>query len=179
MQQTKSDARRRRWVLVAAGVLTVALAGAVHMGDKPSASVVWSERDRAHVFLPRGREAPPFVLRGPQAAQVSLAALKGGPVVLAFVTAGCPYCQRLMANLDSLAVPPDRQVVLICRGTQAETDSLAGAHRFPWPVVADTAGATHTAYKISGVPTAYLVDARGRIAAARSGWPAAWELVVQ
>ncbi|MEW6755967.1 MAG: redoxin domain-containing protein [Candidatus Latescibacterota bacterium] len=179
MQGAGKDARRRLRVLVATGLFALLLAVLAWWRQAPSASVVWSEQDRAQVMLPKGREAPDFALPGRQGAEVSLASLRGGSAALAFITAGCPYCQKLLARLDSVAVPAPRQVVAICRGTRAEADSLARAHTFPYRILADCTGATHKAYRVSGVPTVYLVDARGRISGARSGWPGAWELMAQ
>ncbi|MCY4602797.1 MAG: redoxin domain-containing protein [Gemmatimonadetes bacterium] len=60
-------------------------------------SVVWTEPSAnplSEVLRP-GEAAPDFALPAVQGDTVALSALQGNPTLLAFVTAECPYCQKL------------------------------------------------------------------------------------
>ena len=170
------SAQRKRGMVTAA-VLCAAVICSVLLRREPTVSVAWSTAPRSPEMLAIGGEAPEFALPGVGGVEVSLAGLHGGETALAFVTVGCPYCKKLYGRLDSLIDPPSREIVVICRGTMSDANDVAQSHAFPFPVLADSSGTTHGDYLISGVPAVYLVDERGLVSDARSGWPAVWELL--
>lgn len=168
---------RRTRVLAMTGVLSAVVICALVLQGKPTASVVWSTAQREPGMLAIGSKAPSFTLPGSGGVAVSLAELHGGQVALAFVTAGCPHCNKLYARLDSLVSPPKREIILICHGPASDAVSVAQSHTFPFRVLADSSGATHRQYQISGVPTVYLLDEHDLVRDVRTGWPAVWALL--
>ncbi|MXX39606.1 MAG: TlpA family protein disulfide reductase [Gemmatimonadetes bacterium] len=147
----------------------------------PSASIspaVWTESSanpRSKVLQP-GEAAPDFALPTVEGGMVELSALRGRPVLLAFVTAECPYCQQFNEELEAFDLSADQQLVFICTGEEGAR-KISETYSFTYPVLIDSAGAIAQAYKTPGVPTVYQVDAAGRVVDLAVGWPPAWEFV--
>ena len=147
----------------------------------PSASispVVWTEPSAnplSKVLRP-GEAAPDFTLPAVEGDTVALSALKGKSVLLAFVTAECPYCQKLNKQLEAFELNADQQLVFICTGEEGAR-KISETYSFTYPVLIDSAGAIARAYKTPGVPTVYQIDTEGKVVALGVGWPPAWEFV--
>lgn len=174
--------RQRRRILVVATALCGVVACLVVFGNTPTESVVWSARSRTpDSMLKVGSEAPEFELPGADGQRTALSRPDSSEVVLAFVTASCPHCNRLYAALDSLEaeVESGPDVILICRGSLAEATQVAQSHTFSHAVLADSSGSVYRDYRVGGVPAVYLVDARGIVSDRRTGWPAARDLLVR
>ena len=147
----------------------------------PSASispVVWTEPSAnplSEVLRP-GEAAPDFALPAVQGGTVALGTLQGKSTLLAFVTAKCPYCQKLNKELEAFELGADQQLVFICTGEEGAR-KIREIYSFTYPVLIDSAGAISRAYKIPGVPTVYQIDTEGKVVALAVGWPPAWEFV--
>ena len=147
----------------------------------PSASippVVWTEtaaNPRSEV-LQSGEAAPDFALPAVQGDTVALSALQGKSTLLAFVTAECPYCQKLNKQLEAFELNADQQLVFICTGEEGAR-KISETYSFAYPVLIDSAGAVSQAYKTPGVPTVYQISSEGKVVDFVVGWPPAWEFV--
>ncbi len=164
------------WTVLAcaAAVLFLAL--------RPSSSalspVVWTEPSANPLsgVLQAGGAAPDFALPTVQGDTVALSALQGKSALLAFVTAECPYCQKLNKELEAFELNADQQLVFICTGEEGAR-KIRETYSFTYPVLIDSAGAVSQAYKTPGVPTVYQVDGAGKVVDFVVGWPSAWDFV--
>ena len=123
-----------------------------------------------------GEAAPDFALPAVQGDTVALSTLQGKSALLAFVTAECPYCQKLNKQLESFELNADQQLVFICTGEEGAR-KISETYSFAYPVLIDSAGAISQAYKTPGVPTVYQLDTEGKVVDLVVGWPSAWEFV--
>ena len=140
--------------------------------------VMWTERSAdplAEVLQP-GDTAPDFSLPAVQGGIVALSALQGKSTLLAFVTAECPYCQKLKKKLEAFELNADQQFVFICTGEEGAR-KISETYSFNYPVLIDSAGVISQAYKTPGVPTVYQLDTEGNVVDLVVGWPSAWHFV--
>ena len=156
-------------------------AAALFLALRPPSSispVVWTEPSANPMFemLQPGDAAPDFTLPAVQGGTVALSALQGKSALLAFVTAECPYCQKLNKELEAFALSADQQLVFICTGEEGAR-KISETYSFTYPVLIDSAGAVSQAYKTPGVPTVYQIDTDGNVVDLAVGWPPAWEFV--
>jgi peroxiredoxin len=129
-------------------------------------------------LLPVGTAAPPFELPLADGSgdTLSLADLDGRVVVLDFWSTTCPPCLREMEDLKVLwrrMKPRGVTVVGISTGGEspAQIDRFGKARGVDYPLVVDR-GAVAAAYRVSSLPTLYVIDKTGRIAEAHGGyWP--------
>ena len=149
---------------------------------RPSSSaispVVWTEPS-AHLppkVLQPGAAAPDFVLPAVEGGTVALSGLQGKSALLVFVTAECPYCQKLQQHLESFELHEDQQLVFFCPDA-AGAQTIRQTYSFAYPVLIDSAGAISRAYKTPAVPTVYQLNAEGNVVDSAVGWPPAWDFV--
>ncbi len=114
--------------------------------------------------------APALVLKDIDDKSHDLASLKGKVVLVNFWATWCPPCRREMPSMDRLAhkLAGTAFVVLAVNiGEDADTihtfiSQLDAAPSFP--ILLDPHANTMQTWKISGLPTTYLIDPQGRIA---------------
>lgn len=118
--------------------------------------------DRSH----RGERAPDIVFRGPDGARMTLAALRGRPVLLNLWATWCPPCVAEMPTLDALAVREGDRLHVVplsqdLEGIGRVNDFFTRA-RFAslQPYLDDRAA--FSAATGGNLPTTILYDARGR-----------------
>ncbi len=130
-------------------------------------------------LLPVGSEAPDWTLplADGSGQNLSLDELEGRVAVLDFWSTTCPPCMKQMEDLTALwrrMKPRGVEVVGVACGGEsvAEIESFADGRGVRYPLVVDRSGAVADAYRVSSLPTLYLVGPDGAIAAAHSGyWP--------
>ena len=133
-----------------------------------------------------GDPAPDFALPmlSPEDGQtLSLQALRGSLVYVDFWASWCPPCRISFPILDRLRAEfRERgfEVVAISVDEEAE-DARHFLRRFPvaYPVVHDPAGETPAHYGPLGMPTGYLIDARGVVIAVHQGFRQADEQLLR
>ena len=175
--------------LLAGGALALGLIAALATGEPregrdPQSSLLLRVVDEGTALLSRGTPAPEFEL--PEAAgetTVSLEDLKGESSAVVFVSFSCPYSSRLMRTVLDEGLPDlGNRLLFIQRGdtgrepTQEEAD-LQAELVAQFPLLEDAGGSTFDAYKTSGVPTTYLLDAEAKVAASGVGEPEGAKLV--
>ena len=164
------------WTVIASGAVVLFLA--LRPPSSAISPVRWTEPSAnplSEVLRP-GEAAPNFALPAVQGDTVALSALQEKSALLAFVTAECPYCQKLKKKLEAFALNEDQQLVFICTGAEGAR-KISETYSFTYPVLIDSAGAISQAYKTPGVPTVYQIDTEGNVVDFVVGWPSAWEFV--
>ena len=120
-----------------------------------------------------GRPAPVFTLKpAGGGAPVSLAALRGRPVVINFWATWCVPCYEEHAVLVAGAREAGDGVQFLGVIYEDEEDRVGdflARQGSAYPSLLDDDGKTAMAYGIYGVPETFFVDAQGRIAAKYTG----------
>jgi len=120
-----------------------------------------------------GRPAPAFTLDVVGGgAPVSLASLRGRPVVINFWATWCVPCYEEHAVLVSAARAAGDSVQflgIIYEDDEGRAGDFLARQGSAYPSLMDDDGKTAMAYGIYGVPETFFVDAQGRIAAKYTG----------
>jgi thiol-disulfide isomerase/thioredoxin len=112
---------------------------------------------------------PTQVLVGPR---VTLASLRGQKVILNFWASWCGPCRKEAPELKKLSAELPAGVRLV--GVDWN-DAASGARSFiaksgwTYPNLRDGSGDIGNTYRLRGMPTTFILDARGRIAAQLTG----------
>jgi thiol-disulfide isomerase/thioredoxin len=118
------------------------------------------------------KPAPPLPGRAIVGSAPTPAQVRGRPMVVAFGASWCHPCRQEAPELARLAAaaPYGVRVVAVAYEDPA-ADAARFARRYGWrfPVLADADGRAADRFGVIGVPTTFVVDRRGRIAAALQG----------
>ncbi|RDI76244.1 Redoxin [Gaiella occulta] len=150
------------WKLVA-GSAGAGFVKAIERGERPSAPafdlpVIWNRT-----------ELWPTAVRGAgDDGRLSLAELRGHPVVLNFWASWCIPCKEEAPAFDAAARAHRGKIAFLGLDVQ---DLVPDARRFldtldvPYASVRDGTPNSYSAYGLTGVPETYFIDARGRVVA--------------
>jgi peroxiredoxin len=109
--------------------------------------------------------------------RIELSRLRGKIVVLDFWSTTCAPCMSQIKVLDALARRMSSrgvEVVGVSAGGESFDEVAAFLKRrgAPYSIVVDADGIVTDSYRVRGLPTLYIVDREGRIAASHVGfWP--------
>ena len=100
---------------------------------------------------------------------------KRGPVVLAFLKVSCPICQYAFPYLERLFQVHKTEPVsfiAISQDNIADTQSFMKRYGVTFTVALDDAPRyiVSNAYRLTNVPTVYLIDREGEIQVSSVGW---------
>jgi peroxiredoxin len=125
-------------------------------------------------MLQAGATAPSFTLEDTKGRTVSLAELlTKGPVALAFFKITCPTCQLTLPFLDRMAASKKLQFVAVSQDNRKGTVEFQNEYGVHFTTAIDPAEAGYevsNAYGISVVPSIFVVEPDGRIAASFDGF---------
>ncbi len=106
---------------------------------------------------------------------LSLAALRGHPVVLDFFTSWCAACRAEAPSLEALSRQEGSRVFVVGVDMTVSEPSLAAVSAFAqtygitFPIVLDRTGQVSDTYQIQTIPTLVFVDASGIVRGTASG----------
>ena len=156
------------------GVAIAVLVGAIWVMEGGRAGEVSSDRTVVNMaggaggVTPRIGEPPPvFSLEMVDGQTLSLAELRGRPVVVNFWATWCPPCRGEMPDLENLA-RDYREAGLVVVGINLEEDRptvrrYADTLGLSFRLVLDRDGQVANAYNLTALPTTYFVDREGNV----------------
>lgn len=106
----------------------------------------------------------------------TIAAAGGKPVLLAFWASWCGVCKAEAGSLDALAGDVPMLTVAIDSGDDNEIQRYLSERKHRWPTINDVDGDLATEWKVSGVPTLFLIDGRGQVRFRVIGYTTEWGL---
>jgi thiol-disulfide isomerase/thioredoxin len=123
-----------------------------------------------------GRVAPSLPrehLAGPQVTLASLlAGTRGKPAAVVFWASWCGPCEKEAAAVERFAASAagrGRVVGIDWSDSRGEAMHFIARYRWTFPVLRDAEGAVGDAYRLTNLPTTFVIDANGRIAAELRG----------
>jgi len=125
-------------------------------------------------ILKAGTPAPAFELKDLGGAARTLESLlQHGPVLLAFFKVSCPVCQLTFPFLERLSKSEAVQVVGVSQDDAQATRAFNERFGVTFPVLLDASSAGYAvsnAYRISSVPTIFMIERDGAISNSFEGF---------
>jgi thiol-disulfide isomerase/thioredoxin len=115
---------------------------------------------------PAARPAPPLPGKALAGEPITVASLRGEPTVIAFFASWCEPCVGEAPKLAEAARALGGYAhVVAVDWSDSSHYALALVRRYGWsfPVLSDPSGTAGSAYGIQGLPTAFVLNARGEI----------------
>lgn len=139
------------------------LVSAIRAGEKPAAPgfelpVIW----------PRSETWPSAAEAALADGRVSLAELRGFPVVVNFWASWCIPCKREASRLSASAQAHRGRVAFLgvdVQDFESDARRFLKRYRTNYVSVREGGSATYDRYGLTGIPETYYIDARGRIVA--------------
>ena len=129
--------------------------------------------------LPAG-PAPSLAGRTPDGQLMSLADTVAGsagkPVLVAFWATWCGVCKAEHGNLEAIANDQPLFAVATNSGSDAEIQRYLVERGHHLPTINDPDGQLAAAWKVSGLPTHFIVDGRGNVRFRVVGYATEWGL---
>jgi peroxiredoxin len=132
------------------------------------------------------REAPPFSLKTLNGNQVSLNDFKGKPILMKFWATWCPSCVEELIPMEKFSEGKRDQLCILMPVIDGERErrvqNVVKKHKVTLPVLLDMNEKIARIYKVTFVPTVFLIDREGMIVGMIVGerdWssPEAWSSI--
>lgn len=143
------------------------LVAAIRAGKRPKAPAF-----TLPVLWPQTETWPPALRSVPRDGKLSLAALRGRPVVINFWASWCIPCKIEAPLLASSARAHAGKVVFLGIDVQdlsSDARSFLRRYKVDYVSLRDPSNSTYDAYGLTGVPETYYLDAHGRAVAHTPG----------
>lgn len=164
--------KRQTWhwtlaLLALLGVAWIAVSRAGPAGQRADAS---------SASLPReGYQAPDWALESLDGEQFTLTGLRGQVVILNFWATWCPPCRQEMPAIEEVyRTYRDRGLAVMAINVQEaeqETRAFVDEMGLTFPVLPDRDGSVSTLYRVTSLPTTFIVDRAGIIREIAVGGP--------
>jgi peroxiredoxin len=160
---------RKRWHLVAALLLIGAYLFLQHLASRPKTPDLTPEADQARQPFPLD-----FTLPDLQGQTVRLSDLHGQVVLLNFWASWCHPCRTEIPSMNALYQDYQRKgftILAVATDIQGHDTvaPFAQDYALTFPVLLDPHNVVGTRLQVLGIPTSYLLDKQGRIAAIEMG----------
>lgn len=123
-------------------------------------------------FMPKpGEDAPEFTFVLDNGHFVSLADLKGRPILINFWATWCPPCRSEMPELVKAAAAHPELVVLAVdlEEARSQIEPFAEQFKMSLPIIRDAEGKVHDLYAVRGLPTTFFIGRDGKVQGVHSG----------
>jgi thiol-disulfide isomerase/thioredoxin len=120
-----------------------------------------------------GQPAPNFALPGMQGRVVALESLRGQVVYVDFWASWCGPCRRSFPWMNDMQRKYGKGFAIVAVNVdkkRADAEKFLAQFPASFPVVFDEAGTTPAAFGVKGMPSSYLIDARGNVALVERGF---------
>jgi cytochrome c biogenesis protein CcmG, thiol:disulfide interchange protein DsbE len=121
-----------------------------------------------------GDPAPPFSLATAHGDTIALPQLRGRVVYVDFWASWCAPCRRSFPWMNEMQQRyGDRGFTIVAINVdrrRADADQFLQANIARFAVVYDGEGVTPLAYSVAGMPSSYLIDARGTVVNIEQGF---------
>jgi peroxiredoxin len=114
--------------------------------------------------------APPIEAQAVDGTPVSLAALRGQPVMVHFWATWCPICRTEQGSVEAIARGHRVVTVAMQSGDAAAVRRYLREQDWQVSAVADEDGALSRAFGVRAVPATFFVDARGQVRFVEAGY---------
>lgn len=135
---------------------------------------LWQGRDMATGAMPplAGRLAD----GGEGSLAATLAAARGGPVLVYVWSAWCPICRVSEGTVTSLAEDWPVLTLAMQSGGVGEVAKFMAERGIAYPTLVDERGEMAWSLGVRGVPAWFVVDGKGQIRFAGTGYTSGWGL---
>jgi peroxiredoxin len=115
-----------------------------------------------------GKKAPEISISGSFNAKekLSLSNLRGKVVLVEFWATWCPPCRASISHLSDLYrkyTPKGLVIIAITAEDKDKVKDFVRENKMRFPVAIDKNRQTNSAYGIRSIPTAYLIDSKGKV----------------
>lgn len=129
------------------------------------AANIWSTR-----HLPGGK-APAFTIQDLQGKTHSIKFTGNTePVLLHFFATWCPICELENDTLNSLSDDFELVVIAMQSGDASEIKQYQQKHQLKMTIYNDASGDISKLYKVTGVPTSFIINPQGNITSSTIGY---------
>lgn len=113
-----------------------------------------------------GKEAPQFSLSDTNGRQLDLATFRGRVVIVNFWATWCPPCRQEMPLFQNVYLQNYKQLYVLAVNVEEPSgvvsNFLANRH-ITFPVLLDSDGDVSALYRVTALPTTYIIDQEGII----------------
>jgi len=125
-------------------------------------------------LIPNGEPAPGFTLRALDGMDFALSKLKGKVVLLDFWATWCGPCTMAMPKIQKIHDDLGAKGLVVL-GIDNETDPdkvrrYLSDNGYTYPTLTDPGGKMGNEYRVSAIPTVYIIDRQGNVAASLIGY---------
>lgn len=133
-----------------------------------------AEFPQAEGLIPNGEPAPGFSLKDLDGKVAALSDMKGNVVLIDFWATWCGPCRMEMPEIQKIH-DDLKGKGLIVLGIDNETDTemvkrFLSENEYTYPTLIDPDHKTGGEYRVSGIPTVYIIDKEGNVAASLVGY---------
>ncbi len=154
-------------------------------GPAPVTQATTAEDHVHETTAPTVNYAPDFEVMDKDGNTVKLSDFRGKPVVLNFWATWCPPCKAELPDFDEAATAYGEEVTFLMvnltdgsRDTVSLVKEFVSDNGYTFPVYFDTQYSAANAYRVSSIPTTYLINAEGEIIGSKVGMMTASELEI-